>query len=123
VPLVAAPKAPAVRITLDAIIEKGLDTTFDIHYNSYESSYYSIVRRKIMRTVQMTLDEELVSIVDKISRKLGTTRSAFTRDALRKAIGQFEIRKMEKKHRDGYKKKPVTATEFGSWENEQVWVD
>ena len=36
-----------------------------------------------MRTVQMTLDEELLASVDKAAKKLKTTRSAFTRKALR----------------------------------------
>ena len=32
-----------------------------------------------MRTIQMTLDDELVDAVDKIVKKLKTTRSAFAR--------------------------------------------
>ena len=39
-----------------------------------------------MRTVQMTLDDELVDEVDKVVKKLKTTRSAFARQALRAAI-------------------------------------
>ncbi len=34
---------------------------------------------------------------------------------------QMEI--LEKKHRDGYKKYPVTEGEFDIWETEQVWGD
>lgn len=36
-----------------------------------------------MRTIQMTLDDELVEAVDQVVKKLKTTRSAFTRMALR----------------------------------------
>jgi metal-responsive CopG/Arc/MetJ family transcriptional regulator len=36
-----------------------------------------------MRTIQMTLDDELVESVDKLVKELNTSRSAFTRDALR----------------------------------------
>ncbi len=39
-----------------------------------------------MRTVQMTLDDDLVTTVDTIAKKLGTSRSAFMRDALRSAL-------------------------------------
>jgi len=39
-----------------------------------------------MKTVQMTLDENLIKSVDKIVKAIGTTRSAFTRDALRQAL-------------------------------------
>ena len=35
-----------------------------------------------MRTVQLTLDEELIEQVDALAKRLGTTRSALTRDAL-----------------------------------------
>jgi metal-responsive CopG/Arc/MetJ family transcriptional regulator len=38
-----------------------------------------------MRTVQTTPDERLVDRVDRAARRLGTTRSAFARDALRDA--------------------------------------
>jgi metal-responsive CopG/Arc/MetJ family transcriptional regulator len=36
-----------------------------------------------MKTVQMTLDENLVEAVDREAKRIGTTRSAFARDALR----------------------------------------
>ena len=39
-----------------------------------------------MRTIQMTLDDDLVQTVDEIVRALNTTRSAFTRKALQEAI-------------------------------------
>ena len=47
-----------------------------------------------MRTVQMTLDDDLVDAVDKIVKKLKTTRSAFTRQALRKALSEANIKQM-----------------------------
>jgi len=76
-----------------------------------------------MRTVQMTLDEDLVKAVDKVARKLGTTRSGFTRAALRKAIDEFNERRLEERHRQGYEKFPVAADEFSVWEDEQAWGD
>jgi len=39
----------------------------------------------------MTLDENLVKAVDNAAKKLGTTRSGFTREALRSALK--EVRK------------------------------
>lgn len=76
-----------------------------------------------MRTVQMTLDESLVFEVDRTARKLGTTRSAFTRDALRSALRKLRQVELERKHREGYSKKPVEKGEFSDFEDEQVWVD
>jgi metal-responsive CopG/Arc/MetJ family transcriptional regulator len=76
-----------------------------------------------MRIVQMTLDDELVETVDKVAKKLKTTRSAFTRDALRSALGRLRERELERKHRAGYRRHPVNADEFSVWEKEQDWGD
>ena len=76
-----------------------------------------------MKTIQMTLDEELVNDVDKVVKKLKTTRSAFARSALREAVNQVTLKNLEKKHRSGYEKKPVKETEFSIWEQEQSWGD
>ncbi len=76
-----------------------------------------------MRTIQMTLDDELVDAVDKIVKKLKVTRSSFTRQALRKALVQANIKQLEAKHKKGYEKKPVTDSEFSKWESEQEWID
>ncbi len=76
-----------------------------------------------MRTIQMTIDDDLVDAVDKIVKELEMTRSAFTRQALRNAITQVNIKQMENKHKRGYEKKPVSKPEFSIWESEQEWVD
>ena len=52
-----------------------------------------------MRTIQMTLDDDLVAAVDGIVKKLKTTRSAFARKALKEAIRQVNINQLEKKHK------------------------
>ncbi len=74
-----------------------------------------------MRTVQMTLDEELIELVDKIVKELKTTRSSFTRQALREAIERLNVKQLEEKHRRGYKLHPVSKYEFSVWESEQDW--
>lgn len=76
-----------------------------------------------MKIVQMTLDEELVGAVDRAVLRLGTTRSAFARDALRDALMRLKERDAERKHREGYERKPVEPGEFSDWEDEQVWGD
>lgn len=76
-----------------------------------------------MKTIQMTLDEGLVSEVDALVQELRTTRSAFTREALRTALAGYRTRKLEKKHRDGYLSQPVGSDEFSGWESEQDWGD
>ncbi len=76
-----------------------------------------------MKTVQMTLDENLIASVDKVAKRLGTTRSAFTRQALKAALLEVQMNELERKHREGYKRKPVKRGEFEDWESEQVWVE
>jgi len=79
--------------------------------------------RITMRIVQMTLDEELIESVDKIVKELKTTRSSFTRKALREAVERLNVRRLEEKHRKGYKLHPVSQYEFSVWESEQNWGD
>ena len=69
----------------------------------------------------MTLDDDLVASVDRVVKKLKTTRSAFTRKALKDAIKQVNIDMLEKKHKKGYELHPVGKTEFSIWESEQEW--
>jgi metal-responsive CopG/Arc/MetJ family transcriptional regulator len=76
-----------------------------------------------MRTVQMTLDEDLVKEVDAIASELQTTRSAFARKVLREAVKHYNIRRLELKHRQGYAVQPVNKEEFSVWEKEQNWGD
>ena len=76
-----------------------------------------------MKTVQMTLDEDLVTQVDRAARKLGTTRSAFTREALRSALAHLSARDLERRHRRGYEREPVKRGEFDVWAAEQVWPE
>lgn len=76
-----------------------------------------------MRTIQMTLDDDLVEAVDHVSKLLKTSRSAFTRKALRKALSSYNIDQLERKHREGYKRTPVTGDEFSVWDGEQDWSE
>ena len=76
-----------------------------------------------MKTVQMTLDEDLVEAVDRAAERLRTSRSAFTRDALRAALKRQAIAAAERRHRKGYQMQPVGESEFSVWETEHAWGD
>jgi metal-responsive CopG/Arc/MetJ family transcriptional regulator len=76
-----------------------------------------------MKTVQMTLDENLVRSVDRVVKKTRTTRSAFTRDALRSALAKFNVARLESQHRKGYETHPVNESEFSVWEDQHAWGD
>lgn len=77
----------------------------------------------VVKTVQMTLEPELVDEVDRAARRLGQTRSAFTRAALRAAIEKLHIRDLERRQREGYRRKPVARSEFDAWARHQAWPD
>jgi metal-responsive CopG/Arc/MetJ family transcriptional regulator len=74
-----------------------------------------------MRTIQMTLDDDLVKAVDRVSKELSTSRSAFARKALREAIARYNLEQLERKHRRGYRQHPPASDEFSVWETEQAW--
>ncbi len=76
-----------------------------------------------MRTVQMTLEDGLVKLVDQAAKKLHTTRSAFTRIALKEALRNLRTKQLEARHRRGYLAKPALRGEVGVWEKEQAWGD
>ncbi len=76
-----------------------------------------------MRTVQMTIDDDLVEAVDRVSKKLHTYRSSFTRKALREALSRYNLEQLEYKHRQGYKRHPTKSDEVSVWEAEQAWGD
>jgi hypothetical protein len=97
-----------------------LDLGSNVGYYSYNYTHYT---EEVMRTIQMTLDDELVVAVDQVVKKLKTTRSAFARKALRDAVKQVTIAMLEDKHKKGYGRYPVDETEFDLWESEQAWGD
>ena len=74
-----------------------------------------------MKTIQMTIDDRLLKLVDKMSRARNTSRSAFIRDALEAEIRRARIREEEARHAAGYACKPVKPGEFDIWLDEQDW--
>lgn len=77
----------------------------------------------IMKTVQMTLDADLVARVDKAATRLGLSRSAFARRALSETLERLRQRELEERHRAGYRRRPVRRGEFSAWTSEQAWPE
>jgi len=71
----------------------------------------------------MTLDEDLIERVDRAARRLKTTRSGFTREALREALKRITTLQREAQHRRGYAAHPVDEGEFSGWSTEQAWPE
>lgn len=76
-----------------------------------------------MKTIQMTMESELVERVDERVKLLGTTRSAFARDALREALRRLEVRDLEERQIAGYRRDPVNPDEFDVPESDHAWGD
>jgi len=73
------------------------------------------------RTVQITIDDALLQVVDKTVSEMDTNRSAFIRQALQLALKRIQILQMEQQHEAGYALHPVVPGEFDGWETEQAW--
>jgi metal-responsive CopG/Arc/MetJ family transcriptional regulator len=65
-----------------------------------------------MKAVRMTFDEDLVEAAGGVSKRLHTNRSVFTRKALRETISLYSVERLERKHRQGCQRYPVTDYEF-----------
>ena len=65
-----------------------------------------------MRTVQITLDDDLVAELDRLAKEDNTDPSAFTSNALRLAF----------KHYRKQQQQPAAKNESMQWEDEQAWM-
>ena len=74
-----------------------------------------------MKVIQLTIDVELLDRVDKRAKRLGTTRSGFTREALRVALERYDEAELEERHRAGYRKAPPLEQELGIPERDHAW--
>jgi metal-responsive CopG/Arc/MetJ family transcriptional regulator len=74
-----------------------------------------------MKTIQITIDEDLLHKVDQATNLQGVARSQFIRNALIVALRQLAIEELEQKQADGYRQFPVSQGEFDVWEAEQAW--
>ena len=75
----------------------------------------------MMKTIQMTIDENLLADVDRAVDEMGTNRSLFIRKALQSALRQHAVEKLEARHAMGYAEQPPVDDEVMEWAGEQVW--
>jgi predicted DNA-binding protein len=96
-----------------------LDNTGNTHY--YMDNHPHNNMERVMKTIQMTIDEDLLKRVDQAILSLGIARSAFIRQALEHSLHDLTIDEMEQKQIAGYQQHPVAGGEFSAWEAEQAW--
>ncbi len=80
-----------------------------------------------MKRTTIVIDEKLIKAGLKATG-LKTCRALVDyalRDLLRHESPKriLDLKEKERKHREGYRSKPVKRGEFGDWEAEQVWVE
>jgi metal-responsive CopG/Arc/MetJ family transcriptional regulator len=74
-----------------------------------------------MKTVQITVDTALLRRID---RQCGErNRSAFFRKAAELLLEKLRIEELERRDREGYRRRPIEAREFEAWQTEQAWPD
>ena len=74
-----------------------------------------------MKTIEVEIEESMLSDVERATRALEMTREEFVRKALERALQQQEVIALERRHARGYEDRPQTEDEVGEWEAEQVW--
>jgi hypothetical protein len=74
-----------------------------------------------MKTIQITINPELLRRIgdDEESKMKG--RSAFLRKAVRYYLEQKKLRSITEQYRSGYTREPSKNDDLNSWEEEQVW--
>ena len=74
-----------------------------------------------MKTIQMTIDAQLLKAVDRLTRIRKTSRSAFIRAAVEAELRRERVRALEAQHLAGYQLHPVAPGEFDAWVAAQDW--
>jgi len=76
-----------------------------------------------MQTAKIVLDEELLQAVDRAARLAKRSRSALVRDALREHLRRLEVRAMEEREREAYRRQPQDVEVVRLWMGEAAWPD
>ncbi len=80
-------------------------------------------RYMMLKTIQMTIDEMLLERVDSVVETLATTRSAFIREAVERALEDHHWRELERLDEEGYRQFPPDDSEVEIWLGVQEWGD
>lgn len=74
-----------------------------------------------MMTIEVALEEPLVTKLDKAASTLAVTRADLIRDAVEAMLRRIEIKVLEQRDREGYERQPITQEEFGDWDEVRDW--
>ncbi len=74
-----------------------------------------------MKTIQVTIDPELLREIDDDAASNGKSRSAFLRQAARYYLKHKRLESISERYRSGYAKGLTKDDGLDAWEEEQVW--
>jgi len=74
-----------------------------------------------MKTIQITIDPDLLHEIDSDEESREKGRSAFLRKAVRYYLEQKRQKSIADKYRSGYRQGLAKADDLTLWEDEQVW--
>jgi metal-responsive CopG/Arc/MetJ family transcriptional regulator len=76
-----------------------------------------------MMTIQLSIDEPVLTEIDLITRSLAITRADFIRQALEEALRKHQIKTWERQHREAYARHPQDPEEYEIPESDRVWEE
>jgi len=74
-----------------------------------------------MKTIQITIDPELLHQIDTDEVSIKKGRSAFLRQAVRYYLEQKRLKLISEKYRSGYTQGLAKDDDLTIWKDEQVW--
>jgi len=77
----------------------------------------------MLKTIQITLPEDLLTKIDRTVAELDTNRSGFARQAFEDALFRLWVEKMERQHAEAYARRPEDPEETALWESIEDWGD
>jgi predicted transcriptional regulator len=86
----------------------------DVHMN---------IEVRMLKTIQITLPEDLLTKIDRIVAERDTNRSSFARQAFEDALFRLWVEKMERQHAEAYARQPEDPDEPAAWGSIQDWGD
>lgn len=76
-----------------------------------------------MQTIQIVLDEDLLTAADRAAKQQQVNRSALFREALRAYLKRLRVQEMEARDRAGYESDPDKPGELDTWERVAAWPE
>jgi metal-responsive CopG/Arc/MetJ family transcriptional regulator len=74
-----------------------------------------------MKTIQITIDPELLHLINHDEESMKKGRSAILRQAVRYYLEHKRLKSISEKYRSGYSRALAKDDDLTIWEDEQVW--